>query len=163
MSTRSGTTRFGFILSNYSGSVCYPSYFSRRYIINYKFEHFKVRIFPYIRYLSCQKVWILFWILIQIGPESTTQYNSLNIFFIPGSVTPSSTTPHPFLQMVTFKDNNYITQRRGSILAWIVILYIFGADTIAIGLSFSALISWFMKSIIRIINNSNLHAIISTL
>jgi hypothetical protein len=32
-------------------------------------------------------------------------------------------------------------QRRGSILAWIVILSVYGADTIAIDLSLSALIS----------------------
>jgi hypothetical protein len=36
-------------------------------------------------------------------------------------------------------------QRRGSILAWIVILSAYGADTIAIDLSLVALISWFMK------------------
>ncbi len=40
----------------------------------------------------------------------------------------------------------------GSILAWIVILSVYGADTIAIDLSLSALFSWFMKSI-YIINN----------
>jgi len=51
-------------------------------------------------------------------------------------------------------------QRRGSILAWTVILSVYGADTIAIDLSLSALISWFMKSIIGFFNNSNLHAII---
>jgi hypothetical protein len=55
----------------------------------------------------------------------------------------------------------------GFILAWIVILSVYGADTIAecrsqvIDLSLSALISWFMKSIIGFLNNSNLHAIIS--
>jgi hypothetical protein len=54
-------------------------------------------------------------------------------------------------------------QRRGSILAWIVISSVFGADTRAIDLSLSALISLFMKSIIGVLNNSNLHAIISTL
>ena len=113
-------------------------------------------------------------------------------------------------------------QKRGSILAWIVILSVYGADTIAearllispflrwsldlynqlfgfynvfalwgwyfetrfhigmdrnfvslwrrhncrsqvIDLSPSALISWYMKSIIGFWNNSNLHAIISTL
>jgi hypothetical protein len=32
-------------------------------------------------------------------------------------------------------------QRRGSILAWIIILSVYGADTIAIDLSLSALIS----------------------
>ncbi len=37
-------------------------------------------------------------------------------------------------------------QRRGSILAWTVIFSVYGADTIAIDLSLSALISWFMKS-----------------
>jgi hypothetical protein len=39
-------------------------------------------------------------------------------------------------------------QRRGSLLAWSVILSVHGADTIAevIDLSLSALISWFMKS-----------------
>ncbi len=54
-------------------------------------------------------------------------------------------------------------QRLGTILAWIVILSVYGADTIAIVLSLSALISWFMKSIIRFLNDPNLHAIISTL
>ncbi len=39
-------------------------------------------------------------------------------------------------------------QRRGSKLAWVVILTVYGAGTIAIDLSLSALISWFMKSII---------------
>jgi hypothetical protein len=39
----------------------------------------------------------------------------------------------------------------------------YGADTIAIDLSLAALISWIMKSIIGFLNNSNLHAIISTL
>ncbi len=53
-------------------------------------------------------------------------------------------------------------QRRGS-LAWIVILSVYGTGTIAIDLSLSALISWLMKSIIGFLNNSNLHAIISTL
>ncbi len=53
-------------------------------------------------------------------------------------------------------------QRRGSILAWIVILSVSGADTIAIDLSLSALISWFIKSNIGFLNNSKLHAIIST-
>ncbi len=53
--------------------------------------------------------------------------------------------------------------RRGSILAWIVILSVYGADTIAIDLSLAALISWFMKSIIGFLNNSNLHAIFSPL
>ncbi len=38
--------------------------------------------------------------------------------------------------------------RRGSILAWIVILSVYGADTIAIDLSIAGLIFWFMKSII---------------
>jgi hypothetical protein len=42
-------------------------------------------------------------------------------------------------------------------------LSVYGADTIAIDLSLSALISWFMKSIIAFLNNSNLHALISTL
>jgi hypothetical protein len=54
-------------------------------------------------------------------------------------------------------------QRRGPILAWIVILSVYGADTIAIYLSLSALICWFMNSIIGFLNNSNLHALISTL
>ncbi len=54
-------------------------------------------------------------------------------------------------------------QRRGSILVWIVILSIYGADTIAIDLSLSALIAWFMKSITGFLNDSNLHAIISIL
>ncbi len=54
-------------------------------------------------------------------------------------------------------------QRQGSILARIVILSVCGADTIAIDLSLSTPISWFMKSIIGFLNNSNLHAIISTL
>jgi hypothetical protein len=49
--------------------------------------------------------------------------------------------------------------RRGSILAWIVILSVYHTDIIAIDLSLSPRISWFMKSII----NYNLHAIISTL
>ncbi len=44
-----------------------------------------------------------------------------------------------------------------------VILSVYGADTIAIDLSFSALISWFQKSIIGVLNNSNRHAIIPTL
>jgi hypothetical protein len=48
-------------------------------------------------------------------------------------------------------------------LAWIVILSVYGADTVAIDLSLSALISWFMNSIIGFLNNSYLHAIISTL
>jgi hypothetical protein len=52
-------------------------------------------------------------------------------------------------------------QRRGSILAWIVILSVYGADTIAIDLSLSELISRFLKSIIGFLI-SNLHAIIST-
>ncbi len=52
-------------------------------------------------------------------------------------------------------------QRRGSILAWTVILSVYGADTIAIDLSLSALISWFMNSIIGLLNNSYLHATIS--
>jgi hypothetical protein len=39
-------------------------------------------------------------------------------------------------------------QRRGSILSWIAILSVYGAVTIAIDLSLSALISLFMKSII---------------
>ncbi len=54
-------------------------------------------------------------------------------------------------------------QRRGSILARMVILAVYGADTIAIDLSLSTLISWFMKTIVGLLNNSNLHAIISTL
>ncbi len=37
-------------------------------------------------------------------------------------------------------------QRQGSILPWIVILSVYGTDTIATDLSLSALISWFMKS-----------------
>ncbi len=48
-------------------------------------------------------------------------------------------------------------------MAWIVILSVNGADTIAIDLSLSALISYFMKSIFGFLNNSDLHAIISTL
>jgi hypothetical protein len=48
-------------------------------------------------------------------------------------------------------------------LTWIVILSVYGADTIAINLSLSALISWYMKSIIGFLNNYNLHAITSTL
>jgi hypothetical protein len=54
-------------------------------------------------------------------------------------------------------------QRRGPILAWIVILSVYGADTIAIDLSLSALNSRFIKSIIGLLNNSKLHALISTL
>ena len=54
-------------------------------------------------------------------------------------------------------------QRQGSILAWIVILSVYGADTIAIDLSLSALISWFIKSIIVFLNNTNLHVIICIL
>jgi hypothetical protein len=54
-------------------------------------------------------------------------------------------------------------QRQGSILAWIVVLSVYGEGTIAIDLSLSALISLFMKSIIGFFNNSNLHAKISTL
>jgi hypothetical protein len=61
------------------------------------------------------------------------------------------------------KLNRAAIQRRGSILAWIVILSFYGVDTIAIDLSLSALISWFMKSIIGFLSNSNLHAIISIL
>jgi hypothetical protein len=53
-------------------------------------------------------------------------------------------------------------QRRGTILAWIVILSVYGADKIAIDLSLSALISLFMKYI-GVLNNPNLHAIICTL
>jgi hypothetical protein len=49
-------------------------------------------------------------------------------------------------------------QRRGSILTWIVILSVYGADTIAE----VELISWFMKSIIGFLNHSYLHRIIST-
>ncbi len=64
---------------------------------------------------------------------------------------------------ILWKIRTDIHQRRGSILAWMVILSVYGADTIAIDLSLSALISWFMKSIIGLLNNSNLHAIISTL
>ncbi len=44
-------------------------------------------------------------------------------------------------------------QGRGSILAWTIILSVYGADTIVIDLSLSALISWFMKSIIGFFNN----------
>ncbi len=51
---------------------------------------------------------------------------------------------------------------QGSILM-VVILSVYGADTIANDLSLSALISWFMKSIIEFLKDSNLHAIISTL
>jgi hypothetical protein len=40
---------------------------------------------------------------------------------------------------------------------------VYGADTIAIDLSLSALFSLFMKLIIGFLNNYNLHAIISTL
>ncbi len=54
-------------------------------------------------------------------------------------------------------------QRRGFILAWIVILSVYGVDTIATDLSFSALISWFIKSSIGFLNNYSLHAIISKL
>ncbi len=54
-------------------------------------------------------------------------------------------------------------QRRGSKLSWSVILSVYGADTIAIDLSLSALISWFIKSIFVFLNNANLHVIISTL
>ncbi len=58
-------------------------------------------------------------------------------------------------------------QRRGSLLTWIVILSVYGGETIAevklLISPFSALISWFMKSIIVFLNNSNLHAILSTL
>ncbi len=54
-------------------------------------------------------------------------------------------------------------QRQGFILAWIVTLSVYGADTIAIDNSLSALIFWFMKSIIGFLNNYNLHAIFSTL
>ncbi len=53
-------------------------------------------------------------------------------------------------------------QRQGFILIWIVILSVYSADTIAIDLSLSALISWFMKSIFVFLNNSNLNAIIYT-
>ncbi len=53
----------------------------------------------------------------------------------------------PKMPLVTSQFRSDI-QRRGSILAWIVILSVYGADTIAIDLSLSALISWFMKSII---------------
>jgi hypothetical protein len=56
-----------------------------------------------------------------------------------------------------------VIQRRGSILSWCVILSVYGADTIAIDLSLSALISCFMKSIIVFSNYSNLNAIISTI
>ncbi len=52
---------------------------------------------------------------------------------------------------------------RCSILAWIVIVSVYGTDTIAIDLSLSTRISWFMKSIIGFLNDYNLHAIISTL
>jgi hypothetical protein len=44
-----------------------------------------------------------------------------------------------------------------------VILTVYGADTVAIDLSLSALISLFVKKIIVFLNNYNLHAIISTL
>ncbi len=44
-----------------------------------------------------------------------------------------------------------------------VILSVYGADTIAIDISLSALVSWFVKSIIGFLNNYNLHAIISKL
>jgi hypothetical protein len=54
-------------------------------------------------------------------------------------------------------------QRRGSIKRWTTILSVYGADTIAIDLSLSALSSWFMQLIIGFWNNSNVHAIISTL
>jgi hypothetical protein len=47
-------------------------------------------------------------------------------------------------------------QRRGSKLAWIIILYVYGADTIAE-------VKLFMKSINGFLNNFNFHAIISTL
>ncbi len=50
-------------------------------------------------------------------------------------------------------------QKRGSISAWIVILSVYGADTIPFDLSLSELISWFMKSITGFLNNSNVHAI----
>ncbi len=43
------------------------------------------------------------------------------------------------------------------------IVSVLGADKIAIYLILSVLISWFMKSIMRFLNNSNFHAIISTL
>ncbi len=46
---------------------------------------------------------------------------------------------------VTWKVLGAAIQRRGSILAWPVILSVYGADTIATDLSLSALISWFMK------------------
>ncbi len=49
-------------------------------------------------------------------------------------------------------------QRRGSKLAWVVILSVYGAGTIAIDLSLSAMISWFMKSVIGFLNSSNINA-----
>jgi hypothetical protein len=52
--------------------------------------------------------------------------------------------------------NGAAIQRRGSILSWNVILSVYGAHTIAIDLSISALIIVFL-------NNTNLHVIISTL
>ncbi len=53
-------------------------------------------------------------------------------------------------------------QRRGSILAWIVILSVYGADTIASQvIDFSPFCVMKSKSIIGFLNNSNLHLIIS--
>jgi hypothetical protein len=59
-----------------------------------------------------------------------------------------------------------VIQRRGSILAFIVICLFMrrhNCRSQVIDLSLSALISWFMKPIIGVLNNSNLHAIISAL
>ncbi len=72
----------------------------------------------------------------------------------------SSTCLHifTFSAFVVWKPRAAI-QRRRPILAWTVILSVYGTDTIAIDLSLSALISWFMKLIVVFLNNSDLHSI----
>jgi hypothetical protein len=57
-------------------------------------------------------------------------------------------------------------QRWGSILAWVVILSVYGADTIAeVKLLFSLFLRWSLdlwNHLLGFLNNSNLHAIIPT-
>jgi hypothetical protein len=89
------------------------------------------------------------------------------LFFMERSWMPCPSPPlsiytHSMYICVTYQFKAAI-QRRGSKLSWSVILSVYGADTIAIDLSLSALISWFMISVIGFLNKTNLHAIISTL
>ncbi len=98
----------------------------------------------------------------QFWLSNDTAYIKTNNISLVVAVRGNTVTHMQFMAMLGSFISGAAIQRRGPILVWVIILSVYDADTIAIDLSLSALISWFMKSIIGFLNNYNLHAIIST-